>query len=538
MTGIMFRNMVKSGAAFLELHRDEINDLNVFPIPDGDTGSNMSLTMQGGAEAECISDSISDTSEKIADSMLLSARGNSGVILSQMFAGLAEGLYGLETAGIEDIEKAVHKAVKRAYSAVVTPTEGTMLTVARETKEAVEHSRFDSIEEFLDCCISEAKKALERTPEKLDVLKQAGVVDSGGAGLVYILEGMSSSLNGKRYETLNTSAKPDVKINTDLFTEDSVLEFGYCTEVLVRLQKCKCNIDEFDINGLISYMNGIGDSIVAFRNGSIVKLHVHTMTPEKVLGYCRQYGEFLTVKIENMMMQHNEIIGHEKEKNAQRKRCAVVAVANGDGIRDQFIKFGADVIINGGQSMNPSAGELISAFDEANADTVFVLPNNGNIILSAKQAAGLYKRSDVRVIPTHNIGDCYAVLSMLDLEAENPDDIERDMNEAMKGTVTAEISRSTRDTEIDGISVRKGEYIGIIGKRIVSSDTDCFDTAVAAAALTDPDKHSSLILLEGRNADKNTTADICAYLREKYHGLEIYASRGGQEIYDYIMVVS
>ena len=538
ITGIMFRNMVKSGAAFLRQHCDEVNDLNVFPIPDGDTGSNMTMTIQGGADADFISDNLSETAETVADNMLLSARGNSGVILSQMFAGLAEGLYGLETAGVADIERAVRKAVERAYSAVVTPTEGTMLTVARETREAVEHNRYDSIEEFLDCCISEAKKALERTPDQLYVLKQAGVVDSGGAGLVYILEGMSSSLNGKKYEPLRISAEQTGKVNTDLFTEDSVLELGYCTEVLVRLQKCKCSIDEFSIDDLIGYMNKIGNSIVAFRTGSIVKLHIHTMTPEKVLEYCRRYGEFLTVKVENMMMQHNEIIEKEQKKQKHRKKYAVAAVANGDGIRDQFREFGADIVINGGQSMNPSAGELISAFDEANADTVFILPNNGNIILSAKQAAELYKKSDVRVIPTKNIGDCYSVLSMLDLDRENADDIERDMNEAMSGTVTAEISRSIRDTEMDGLSVKKGEYIGIIGKHIVSSDTDCYDTATAAIALTEPEKHSSLIILEGKCADSKITADIRSYISEKYPKLETYINYGGQDIYDYIMVVS
>ena len=228
----------------------------------------------------------------------------------------------------------------------------------------------------------------------------------------------------------------------------------------------------------------------------------------------------------------------EQKKQKHRKKYAVAAVANGDGIRDQFREFGADIVINGGQSMNPSAGELISAFDEANADTVFILPNNGNIILSAKQAAELYKKSDVRVIPTKNIGDCYSVLSMLDLERENADDIERDMNEAMSGTVTAEISRSIRDTEMDGLSVKKGEYIGIIGKHIVSSDTDCYDTATAAIALTEPEKHSSLIILEGKCADSKITADIRSYINEKYPKLETYINYGGQDIYDYIMVVS
>ena len=540
LTGDMLLEMVRSGAECLQLHCDEVNDLNVFPIPDGDTGSNMFMTIQGGANTECSVEKISDTAQSIAHNMLLSARGNSGVILSQLFAGIADGLKGLESAGISDLENACKMGVERAYNSVLTPTEGTILTVAKETSNAVCKENFDCIEEVFEFSLDEAKKALEKTPEQLEVLKQAGVVDSGGAGLVYIIEGMQNFLTGKKStgRSVVAAPAPAESLNVDLFTADSELGFGYCTELLVRLQNRKCNPDEFDINTLIEYLNGLGDSIVAFKDGTIVKLHVHTKTPQKVLDYCQQFGEFLKVKIENMQLQHNEVVANEQAKETERKQYAIIAVANGEGIKQELTDFGADIIIDGGQTMNPSASELIAAFDKANAQTIFVLPNNGNIILAAKQAAELYKKSDVRVIPTKNIGDCYSVLSMMDLEAGDADAIEANMNESMVGTLTAEISKSIRSTQMDGIDVREGEYIGILGKKIVSSDTDCYDTALAALKLMEPNEHSSLIILRGKTGDEAVATDIAAFVKANYPRLEVYESFGGQNVYDFILVVN
>ncbi|MBR6153493.1 MAG: DAK2 domain-containing protein [Treponema sp.] len=538
LTGDMLLEMVKSGAECLQSHCDEVNDLNVFPIPDGDTGSNMYLTIKGGANTDCSAETVSDTAESIAHNMLLSARGNSGVILSQLFAGIADGLKGLETASISDIENACKLGVARAYGSVITPTEGTILTVAKESANAINEKEFNCIEEILECGIKEAKKALEKTPEQLEVLKQAGVVDSGGAGLVYIIEGMQNGLTGKKSTASLTAPEPSASINVDLFTADSELGFGYCTELLVRLQNSKCNPDEFDVNGLIDFLKGLGDSIVAFKDGTIVKLHVHTKTPQKVLEYCQQFGEFLKVKIENMQLQHNEVVANEQSKSKERKKYAVIAVANGEGIKKELTDFGANVIIDGGQTMNPSASDLIAAFDKANADTIFVLPNNGNIILAANQAAELYKKSDVRVIPSKNIGDCYSVLSMLDLDSDDADSIEQNMNESMAGTLTAEISKSIRSTQMDGIEVNEGEYIGILGKKIVSSDTDCYDTTLAALKLMNPGDCSSLIILRGKTGDEAVSKDIAAYAKENYPRLEVYESFGGQNVYDFILVVN
>ena len=539
LTGKLFIDMLRSGAANLELHSSEVNDLNVFPIPDGDTGSNMTLTVQGGATATVNTDSLTDAASGAARGMLLSARGNSGVILSQLFEGAAAGLKGLVTADLGDVDRACKKAVEQAYSSVIDPTEGTILTVARETSEMISSRDFESLEELLEAAIDRAKVSLEHTPELLDVLKKAGVVDSGGAGLIYILEGMYCALTGKAVQTSSSVQHQNAPktVNTDLFTEDSVLEFGYCTEVLVRLQKIKCDPESFDINELISFMSGLGDSIVALKNGSVVKLHVHTMTPYKVLEYCQRYGEFLTVKIENMMLQHSEVIAGEEEKKSERTKYAVAAVATGEGLKEELKNMGCNVIIDGGQTSNPSASDLLAAFDKANADTVFVLPNNGNILLTAKQAAELYKKSDVRVIPTKTVGDCISVLSMLELNG-SPDDIEAAMVESMEGTVTAEISRSIRAAELNGLSIRTGEYNGIIGKEVVSADTDCLDTAAAALKIMEPADRSALMIIRGKNAPKGVSEDLAAMARKKYRRLEVCEIEGGQDIYDLILVVN
>ena len=539
LTGKLFFEMLQSGAANLELHSSEVNDLNVFPIPDGDTGSNMTLTVQGGASASVNTENLSDTASGAARGMLLSARGNSGVILSQLFEGAAAGLKGLVTADLKEIDKACQKAVEQAYSSVIDPTEGTILTVARETSEMISGRSFASLEEMLEAAIDRAKVSLEHTPELLDVLKKAGVVDSGGAGLIYILEGMYCALTGKAIERSAEMLHRDAPkaVNTDLFTEDSVLEFGYCTEVLVRLQKSKCDPESYDINELIDFMSGLGDSIVALKNGSVVKLHVHTMTPYKVLEYCQRYGEFLTVKIENMMLQHSEVIAGEEEKKSERTKYAVAAVATGEGLKNELREMGCNVVIDGGQTSNPSASDLLAAFDKANADTVFILPNNGNILLTARQAAELYNKADVRVIPTKTIGDCISVLSMLDLSGD-PDSIEAAMNEAMEGTVTAEISKSIRAAELNGLSIRSGEYIGIIGRDVVSADTDCLDTAAAALKLMEPADHSALMIISGKNAPRGVSAELAALAKKKYRRLEICEIDGGQDIYDLILVVN
>ncbi|MBO7525191.1 MAG: DAK2 domain-containing protein [Clostridia bacterium] len=404
--GKEFFSLIAAGVANLNKNLKTVNELNVFPIPDGDTGDNMYHTISGGFERirSIEQNDVGKRARALADGMLLNARGNSGVILSQLFAGLADGLDGKTTATVSDLAAAFNEGVKTAYLSVIKPVEGTILTVARESfGRGAETLKEDSdLGQYFTEVLKEMKVSLENTPNLLAVLKEAGVIDSGGAGLYYIADGMKRALSGE--ETITETAgrtEPDKNVDFSKFDEDTEMTFGYCTEFLLRLQNRKTDVKNFDEKVIIDYLSTIGDSIVCFKTGSIVKAHVHTFEPYKALEFCRSFGEFLTVKIENMTLQHNETIGGElavtTAKN-ERKPFGVVAVATGAGVIEMFKDFGADVVIDGGQGNNPSAETFIKAFDEVNADDIFVLPNNSNIILTAKQAGKMYDNSAVHVI--------------------------------------------------------------------------------------------------------------------------------------------
>ncbi|MDD6799931.1 MAG: DAK2 domain-containing protein [Firmicutes bacterium] len=535
----LFKKMINVGASNLKRYTDEINGLNVFPIPDGDTGDNMLLTILGGRSAE-EDETLGAAARRAGDGMLLSARGNSGVILSQLFDGIAAGLDGVGEADIDQFGKAFCEGVAHAYKAVMEPTEGTILTVAREASEYASSKDSTCAEDFFDDFLNEANRSLKRTPELLPVLKKAGVVDSGGAGLIRIVEGMRQALYSEEIpeDAETASAGYGAKLDLDLFDENSVLEYGYCTELLLRLQNSKTNINEFDINTITDYLNAVGESVVAFKKGSIVKIHVHTMTPDLVLAFCRKYGEFLTVKIENMSLQHSSADAlPEPEENKERKRFGIVTVACGEGICRMMRELGADVVVNGGQSMNPSAKDFIDAFDEINADTVFVLPNNKNIILTAKQAAKMYDKSDIRVIESRNIGEGHAALTMLNTESDNADEIEKELNEAMEGVVTAAVSTCSRDTLEDNFALYKGEYIGFVGDRVISADNDRLDTAKRLVDGLDFTDREICILLFGREADMNEAEAIKSYIESEYPSCEVYVTDGGQDIFYYMMIV-
>ena len=327
------------------------------------------------------------------------------------------------------------------------------------------------------------------------------------------------------------------ELDLDAFDEDSVLEFGYCTELLVRLQNIKTNISAFDVKVITDYLQTIGDSIVTVRNGSIVKLHVHTMTPQKVLDFCQQYGEFLKVKIENMSLQHNNTVTEEKAPAKERKKYGVVAVACGEGLKETFRERGADVIVDGGQSMNPSAEDFITAFDEVNADVIFVFPNNGNIILTAEQAAHLYDKSDVRVIESTTIGAGYASLAMLDTSSGDTNAIVEDLRMAMDGVITAEISHCVRDATIDGKEVHTGDYIGFVGKEMLSVNESRLVTVCESIDALNFSRYDFCILICGKDATDEEAQRIEAYIKARYKNKELYIINGGQDVYDYIMIV-
>ena len=533
-----YLNLIRGGAARLRENRQTINDLNVFPIPDGDTGDNMLMTMEAGTSAT--GDTLGDMAKAVSSGMLLGARGNSGVILSRIFAGISKGLEGLKKADIKEFTAAMRSGVKEAYTAVSQPVEGTILTVMREGVDAAEGS--SSIEEFLDLWIAGMDLSLQHTPELLDVLKKAGVVDSGGAGLLCIGEGMRAALrgeilpsgqndNGLGVPVIQTAAEKSQKVDISAFTEDSVLEFGYCTEFLLRLQRSKVDLDTFDESVIHDWLASQGDSLVFFRDGSIVKVHVHTKDPGAILTKCREWGEFLTIKVENMTLQHHENHMDQRFKRA-RKPLGVVAVAAGKGLTASFREMGADSVIEGGQTMNPSVERFLDAFDGVDADTILVLPNNSNIILTANQASALYNKAQIVVIPTKTISEGYYALANLDPE-QSPEDIKAAMEEAAASVTTGMISRAIRDTEI----AKTGDYVGFSGKELLCGSPSRPNALKELAAKLNAGQADIFILFRGADAPEEEAEALKSAFEKEYPLTEIILIEGDQPVYDYILLI-
>ena len=540
--GALYAQMLRGGTEVLGQHAKEVDDLNVFPIPDGDTGENMLLTIKGGASDEKVSD-LSHAAKNVADGMLMSARGNSGVILSQFFEGISHGFENVKEADEKCLEKAFRTGVEYAYNAVVNPTEGTILTVIREATEFASRRDPKTPKEFLAAFLDEAKKSLERTPELLPVLKKAGVVDSGGAGIVYIAEGMKRALSGEEFDITEAQEKKSA-VDYSAFDEDSVLEYGYCTELLLRLQNAKTDIAAFSGDAFTDQLKALGDSVVTVVRGSIVKVHVHTKTPSEVLSFCQRYGEFLNVKIENMSLQHNSRLtdeiaetGYTRTSNDERRRIATVSVASGEGIISAFREMGADEVIDGGRALNPSVEDFIKAFDTVNADAVIVFPNNGNSVMTAKQAAEMYTSSKILVVESKSIGEGYAALSMLDTELGEPEDIADACREAMADVQVAQISRCIKDTEMDGYKLSVGDYLAIRGKSVLAARdtvTDTFSDALDSFGL---DEREIMIMIRGRDLSDEDAEKMLSLVNQRYPRAEVYDINGGQDIYDCIIIV-
>ena len=542
--GEMFEKFITNGAINLKQNVKEINDLNVFPIPDGDTGDNMYRTISGGIQKMQKETSIelSKKAKALAEGMLFNARGNSGVILSQLFFGLAIGLENKIVANLADIIFSFEEAVRKAYQSVVPPVEGTILTVARE---AVEKTKAQvtldmTIGEFGKHFITNMYESLENTPELLSILKEAGVIDSGGAGLYRIIEGIYDAINGNTTSD-GLNFNQDVKeLDFSLFTEDSELKFGYCTEFLLRLQNKKTDVEAFSEQTLIDYLNTIGDSIVCFKTGSIVKAHVHTFTPDKALAYAQNFGEFLTVKIENMTLQHSEAHLNKEVKNElpkavkSRHKYATIVVASGKGFKDLFSELGVDYFIDGGQGKNPSTNDFLEAFDLVNAENIYVFPNNSNIILAVKQAKDIYDKSNIYILETKNVGQAYSSLAMLDYSLDNPDDLYNLFNENLLANKTALICKATRDVLLNGIDVNKNNYISLIDKKIIASSDNILD--VIRETIDNVDV-SILTMFYGQDLNENDKRAINEMLNSEYSHLEIYDMQGDQEVFDLILIL-
>ena len=525
----LYLNLIRGGAARLAQNRQEINDLNVFPIPDGDTGDNMYMTIEAGSHAS--GNSLGEMADAVSQGMLLGARGNSGVILSRIFAGMGKAFKGLKQADYKQFNAAMKAAVEEAYHAVSQPVEGTILTVLREGVAAAEGSA--SIEEFFDLWIAGMDLSLQHTPELLDVLKKAGVVDSGGAGLLCIAEGMRDALHGNSpvldAETNQPAQTP--KIDFNAFTEDSVLEFGYCTEFLLRLQRSKVDLDSFDESVIHNWLEQQGDALVFFRDGSIIKVHVHTKDPGAVLSKCREWGEFLTIKVENMTLQHHENHMDERFKRS-RKALGIVTVATGKGLTASFKDMGADAVIEGGQTMNPSVESFLEAFDQVEAETILVFPNNSNIILTARQAADIYQKARIVVIPTHTLGEGY--FAMANLQPDLPlEELSQTLEEAARAVTTGSVSKAIRDTA----DARTGEYIGFSGKDVLCCCPERAEAVKTLAEKLQAGNSDIIILMRGADAPSDEAASLQQELQKNCPMSEVILMDGGQPVYDYILAL-
>ena len=536
--GELFLNMLKQGCARLGSNRKEINDLNVFPIPDGDTGDNMTLTIESGfAQASQLKGAtLGEIASAASSGMLMGARGNSGVILSRIFSGFAKSLAGKEGIGTKGFADAMQAAVEEAYGSVSKPVEGTILTVVREGTESALPFSSDTLETYMARLLQGMEISLEKTPEKLQVLKEAGVVDSGGAGLLQIFYGFQDALLGitNKYESASDAAKKPA-VDFSLFNEDTELKFGYCTEFLLRLQRSKVDLDTFDEKEIEDYILSSGDSVVFFREGTIIKVHVHTKTPGDIISHCQRWGEFLTIKIENMTLQHNHS-SFAAIKPEKKKDFGLVTVASGQGLASAFTEAGADFVVEGGQTMNPSVADFVAAFDKVAASTIFVFPNNSNIVMTARQAAGVYQAADVRVIPTRDPGAGYVAIASFDPAAGDASGIEQALCEVASGVVCGMVSTSIRDTVKDGVEVSKGGFIGFRDSEILSSASSRNEAAEALCRALDASSHDVVVVFTGADAAIDAEA-LQASLESAFPTTEFMFREGGQTVFDYILIL-
>ena len=548
LDSLTFTTMLRQGAVQLGKDKTSINDLNVFPIPDGDTGDNMLMTLKAGCTALQTSETssretnpsrqtLSEATTTASSGMLLGARGNSGVILSRIFAGLAKGLNEVTEADTKGFAQAMQSAVDEAYKAIPVPVEGTIITVLREGAAGADATQ--DLNHYFETLLEAMQVSLDHTPELLPVLKDAGVVDSGGAGLLSIFQGMNDALNGhvSNVEVAPTTASTTT-VELDKFTENSTLEFGYCTEFLLRLMRSKVDLDTFDEKLVFDYLNKVGESVVAFREGTIIKVHVHTFTPGAILNEMQKYGEFLTIKIENMALQHHQSTNQNNASfKLPPKPYGIVTVASGEGLVNAFREFGADVVIEGGQTMNPSTQDFLDAFAKINAQHILVFPNNKNIKMAADQAAELYPNADIHVLPSTTIGEGYYGIGYIDRDNPNVDEVIASVTEMMQSVVTGMVSTAIRDAEGDQVSVHKGDYVGYSGKQMLSDSPNRTEAAMQLCERLEADNRDVMLVFFGKEVPQNEADNLIQELASKYKNLEIMLNHGAQPVYDYIFVL-
>ena len=541
-----FRDMVRVATHRMGKNAEFVNSLNVFPVPDGDTGTNMNLTIESGAKAvaENPSTSVGDLTESLAKGMLMGARGNSGVITSQLFRGVYKATQGMKTLNAQELANAFSNGVATAYKAVMKPVEGTILTVARvaATEGASKASETEDVEEVMKAIVEGAKKALKTTPDLLPVLKQVVVVDSGGQGLLFIYEGFLEGLLGENFadqyqpdetemdEMIN--AMHHQSVQSQLATQD--ITNGYCTEIMVDLTADVPNKKPFELEKFREHLSNLGDSLLAVSDGEVAKVHVHTEHPGDVFQYGSQFGQLGKIKIDNMRIQHETIVDNDEQKQ-ETVDFAVIAVASGNGIRKLFESEGVNRIISGGQTMNPSTADIVDAIKKSGAKQAIILPNNGNIVMAAKQAAEV---SDIPVgiVPTKTISQGLTAMLSFDPNASVDENVEA-MTEDLDTVVSGEVTQANRDTVIDEIEIHKNDYLGIVDGSIRVDNPNLINATVEMIEKMLDEDSEIVTLMYGRDSNKSQADQVVEKLEANHDDLEFEIHDGGQPVYNFLVSV-
>ena len=550
LTAEDFKAMVAIGAERLSENAEYVNSLNVFPVPDGDTGTNMNLSFTSGAERVRLSNAtkIDQLGSDLAKGLLMGARGNSGVILSQLFRGFSKAIEGKATLNTADFAEAFSHGVETAYKAVMKPVEGTILTVARESAKAgvkkAEHT--DDIIELMGTVLKVAQIALDKTPDLLPVLKEVGVVDSGGQGLVYIYEGFMESLTGEKVPSAEkVISQADVteiahqenyhNVSHSIATED--IEFGYCTEIMVKLGEGETVTDTFDYDTFRNHLNEIGDSLLVVADDEIVKVHVHTEYPGEVMNYGQKFGSLMKIKVDNMRMQHDAVLekADAPAKKLEKIPYGVIAVAAGEGVHALFKSMGVSTIINGGQTMNPSTEDILKAIESTNAEKTIILPNNKNIFMAADQAAEV-SDADVVVVASKTISQGLTAMlafnESVDLETNKAN-----MTAELENVVSGQITNAVRDTVIDGLAITKDDFMGIVDGKILTADKDRKAATIETLKKMITDDSEIVTIIFGEDSDEKESKEIAAVIEAEYDFLEVEVQEGNQPVYSYLLSV-
>lgn len=549
INGKLFRDMFISGANNLQNNKELIDKLNVFPVPDGDTGTNMSLTIAAAIKElnKVESDNLSEIGKALSKGSLMGARGNSGVILSQIIRGISKSVEGKNELGIDEFARALKSGSDTAYKAVIKPIEGTILTVVRESGEfAVKNIKKNkSFIEFFEKVLVEANKSLEKTPELLKNLKDAGVVDSGGKGLVCLYEGMLSALKGKIIDLQESDKVDSVQSIANDYVENQGeldIKFGYCTEFILESE----NADPEKIRDI---MLNYGDSLVVVGYDGVIKVHVHSNEPGNVLQEALKFGQLLTIKIENMRYQHENLIIPDDDQesnsklasqdkvivNEESKPFGFITTTMGKGLAGIFEEFGVDIVIEGGQTMNPSTEDFINAINMVNADNIFILPNNGNVIMAANQAKEISEKN-IYVVPTKNIPQGIGCLVSFDPDSDADSNMEN-FDEVLGNIKSGEITFAVRDTIMDGIEVNEGDVIGITGKSLISSGKDIAEVTKEVVRNMADEDSDIITLYYGEDVEEDDARLLAETIQEEYEDVDVELYYGGQPLYYYLISV-